>query len=173
MNPIVSIIMGSDSDLQVMAKAAKMLEDFGVPYEMSVISAHRTADKMCEYAKGAKARGIKVIIAGAGWAAALPSMVAAMTTLPVIGVPIYSKYFGGQDALYSTVMTPPGVPVATVAIDGAANAALLAIRMLGIEDDGLTEKIAAYSDQMRETVEKKAAKLEEVKYEAYLADQKK
>ena len=99
MNPIVSIIMGSDSDLQVMAKAAKMLEDFGVPYEMSVISAHRTADKMCEYAKGAKARGIKVIIAGAGWAAALPSMVAAMTTLPVIGVPIYSKYFGGQDAL--------------------------------------------------------------------------
>ena len=169
MKPVIGIIMGSDSDLSVMQKAAKMLDDFGVPYEMTIISAHRTPDKMIEYTRSAKERGLKVLIAGAGWAAALPGMVAALTTLPVIGVPLHSKYFGGQDALYSIVMTPTGVPVATVAIDGAANAALLAMKILAVSDEALSEKLAAYSNQMKESVEKKAAKLEELKYEGYLA----
>ncbi len=169
MKPVIGIVMGSDSDLSVMQKAAKTLDDFGVPYEMTIISAHRTPDKMIEYTRSAKERGLKVLIAGAGWAAALPGMIAALTTLPVIGVPLHSKYFGGQDALYSIVMTPPGVPVATVAIDGAANAALLAMKILAVSDEALSEKLAAYSDQMRTSVEKKAEKLEEIKYEAYLA----
>ncbi len=169
MKPVIGIVMGSDSDLSVMQKAAKTLDDFGVPYEMTIISAHRTPDKMIEYTRSAKERGLKVLIAGAGWAAALPGMIAALTTLPVIGVPLHSKYFGGQDALYSIVMTPPGVPVATVAIDGAANAALLAMKILAVSDEALSEKLAAYSDQMRASVEKKAEKLEEIKYEAYLA----
>ena len=169
----VLVVMGSDSDLKVMEKCVDRLKSFAIPAEVRICSAHRTPAAEEQLAKNAAAEGFGVIIAAAGKAAHLGGVLAAYTTLPVIGVPIYSEYFGGQDALYSTVMTPPGVPVATVAIDGAANAALLAIRMLGIEDDGLTEKIAAYSDQMRETVEKKAAKLEEVKYEAYLADQKK
>lgn len=168
--PLVSIVMGSDSDLSVMAKAAKTLEDFGVAYEITVISAHRTADEMYEYAKTAKERGIKAIIAGAGWAAALPGMIAALTTLPVIGVPLSSKYFGGQDALYSIVMTPPGVPVATVAIDGAQNAALLAIKILGTNDEALSEKLADYSANMTKTVQAKSAKLKEIGYEAYLKD---
>jgi len=168
MKPVVGIVMGSDSDLPVMQKAAKTLEDFGVPYELTIISAHRTPDKMVEYARSARERGLKVIISGAGWAAALPGMVAALTTLPVIGVPLHSKYFGGQDALYSIVMTPPGVPVATVAIDGAANAALLAVKMLAISDEGLSEKLAAYSDKMRKGVEQKAEKVETIGYEAYL-----
>ena len=169
MKPVIGIVMGSDSDLSVMQKAAKTLDDFGVPYEMTIISAHRTPDKMIEYTRSAKERGLKVLIAGAGWAAALPGMIAALTTLPVIGVPLHSKYFGGQDALYSIVMTPPGVPVATVAIDGAANAARLAMKILAVSDEALSEKLAAYSDQMRASVEKKAEKLEEIKYEAYLA----
>ena len=169
MKPVIGIVMGSDSDLTVMQKAAKTLDDFGVPYEMTIISAHRTPDKMIEYTRSAKERGLKVLIAGAGWAAALPGMIAALTTLPVIGVPLHSKYFGGQDALYSIVMTPPGVPVATVAIDGAANAALLAMKILAVSDEALSEKLAAYSDQMRTSVEKKAEQLEEIKYEAYLA----
>ena len=168
MKPVIGIVMGSDSDLAVMQKAAKTLEDFGVPYELTIISAHRTPDKMVEYARSAKERGLKVIISGAGWAAALPGMLAALTTLPVIGVPLHSKYYGGQDALYSIVMTPPGVPVATVAIDGAANAALLAIKMLAIGDEELSEKLAAYSENMKTSVEKKAEKIEEIKYEEYL-----
>lgn len=170
MKPVVGIVMGSDSDLPVMQKAAKTLEEFGVPYELTIISAHRTPDKMMEYAKSARERGLKVIISGAGWAAALPGMIAAMTTLPVIGVPLHSKYFGGQDALYSIVMTPPGVPVATVAIDGAPNAALLAVKMLAISDGSLAGKLAAYSDQMRKGVETKAGKVEAVGYEAYLKE---
>ena len=169
MKPVIGIVMGSDSDLSVMQKAAKTLHDFGVPYEMTIISAHRTPDKMIEYTRSPKERGLKVLIAGAGWAAALPGMIAALTTLPVIGVPLHSKYFGGQDALYSIVMTPPGVPVATVAIDGAGKAALLAMKILAVSDEALSEKLAAYSDQMRASVEKKAEKLEEIKYEAYLA----
>lgn len=173
MKPVVGIVMGSDSDLAVMGKAAKTLEEFGVPYELTIISAHRTADKMVEYAKTAKERGLKVIISGAGWAAALPGMVAALTTLPVIGVPLSSKYFGGQDALYSIVMTPPGVPVATVAVDGAANAALLAVKILGANDDELTKKLADYSDNMRKSVEAKAQKVETIGYQAYLDEKNK
>jgi 5-(carboxyamino)imidazole ribonucleotide mutase len=170
MKPLVSIVMGSDSDLPVMAKAAKTLEDFGVPYEMTIISAHRTPDAMYEYARSARKNGIKAIIAGAGWAAALPGMIAAMTTVPVIGVPIYSKALSGIDALYSIVMTPPGVPVATVAIDGAANAALLAMKIIATNDDALADKLQAYSDGMKDKVEKKAEKIKEVKYEQYLKD---
>lgn len=173
MKPLVSIVMGSDSDLPIMAKAAKTLDDFGVPYEMTIISAHRTPDAMYEYARSAREKGVKAIIAGAGWAAALPGMIAAMTTVPVIGVPIYSKALNGIDALYSIVMTPPGVPVATVAIDGAANAALLAMKIIATNDEALADKLQAYSDGMRETVEKKAAKIQEVKYEQYLQDMKK
>lgn len=168
MKPVIGIVMGSDSDLSVMQKASKTLDDFGVPYEMTIISAHRTPDQMVTYARSARKRGLKVLIAGAGWAAALPGMVAALTTLPVIGVPLHSKYFGGQDALYSIVMTPPGVPVATVAIDGAVNAALLAMKILAVQDEALSEKLAAYSDNMRESVEKKADKLEQIGYQAYL-----
>lgn len=165
---LVSIVMGSDSDLSVMSKAAKTLEDFGVDYEMTIISAHRTADEMYEYAKAARERGIRVIIAGAGWAAALPGMIAALTTLPVIGVPLSSRYFGGQDALYSIVMTPPGVPVATVAIDGAQNAALLALKILGTGEEEISKKLAKYNADMTAGVEAKAAKLKEIGYKAYL-----
>ena len=168
--PLVSIVMGSDSDLPVMAKAAKMLDDFDVPYEMTIISAHRTPDAMYEYARSAREKGLKAIIAGAGWAAALPGMIAAMTTVPVIGVPIYSKALSGVDALYSIVMTPPGVVVATVAIDGAANGALLAMKIIAANDDALADKLQAYSDGMKEKVEKKAEKLQDVKYEQYLKD---
>lgn len=165
--PVIGIIMGSDSDLQIMQKAAKTLDDFGIAYEMTIISAHRTPERMIEYTRSAKERGIKVLITGAGWAAALPGMVAALTTLPVIGVPLSSKYFGGMDALYSIVMTPPGVPVATVAIDGAQNAALLAMKILAVSDDALAEKLRAYSDDMRNKVEAKSEKLEQVGYQAY------
>ena len=171
--PVVGIIMGSDSDLSVMQKAAKTLDDFGVPYDMTIISAHRTPDKMMEYTRAAKENGIKVLITGAGWAAALPGMVAALTTLPVIGVPLSSKYFGGQDALYSIVMTPPGVPVATVAVDGAQNAALLALKILAVSDEELSKKLEAYSDNMRVTVEKKAEKLGNIGYQAYLEEKNK
>ena len=173
MKPLVRIVMGSDSDLPVMAKAAKTLDDFGVPYEMTVISAHRTPDAMYEYARSAREAGVKAIIAGAGWAAALPGMVAALTTLPVIGVPLSSKYFGGMDALYSVVITPPGVPVATVAVDGAQNAALLALKILAVSDEALGEKLAAYSENMKDTVEAKAEKVETIGYQAYLEQMKK
>ena len=125
----VGIIMGSDSDLPVMSNAAKMLDDLGVEYELTIVSAHRTPDKLVEYAKTAKERGLKVIIAGAGGAAHLPGMVASMTTLPVVGVPVQTKALGGVDSLYSIVQMPPGIPVATVAINGALNAGLLAAKI--------------------------------------------
>ncbi len=166
--PVIGIIMGSDSDLSIMKKAAEALDEFNVPYEMTIISAHRTPDKMIEYTRSAKERGIKVLIAGAGWAAALPGMVAALTPLPVIGVPLSSKYFGGMDALYSVVMTPPGVPVATVAVDGAKNSALLAMKIIAVNDEELSKKLVAYSENMKDSVEKKAEKLENLKYKAYL-----
>lgn len=170
---VVGIIMGSDSDLAIMQKAAKTLDEFGIAYELTIISAHRTPDKMIEYTRSAKERGIKVLITGAGWAAALPGMVAALTTLPVIGVPLSSKYFGGMDALYSVVMTPPGVPVATVAVDGAQNAALLALKILAVSDEALSEKLADYSENMKNTVEAKAEKVETIGYQAYLEQMKK
>jgi 5-(carboxyamino)imidazole ribonucleotide mutase len=168
--PVIGIIMGSDSDLSIMKKAAETLDEFNVPYEMTIISAHRTPDKMIEYTRSAKERGLKVLIAGAGWAAALPGMVAALTPLPVIGVPLSSKYFGGMDALYSIVMTPPGVPVATVAVDGAKNSALLAMKILAVENEELSKKLVDYSEEMRVSVEGKSEKLQSIKYKAYLEE---
>ena len=134
MSPIVSIIMGSTSDLPVMEKAAQLLNDMHVPFEINALSAHRTPEAVEAFAKGAQARGIKVIIAAAGMAAALPGVIAANTTLPVIGVPIKGSVLDGVDALYSIIQMPPGIPVATVAINGAMNAAILAIQMLALSD---------------------------------------
>ena len=165
--PVVGIVMGSDSDLPVMSKAAAILEEFGVPYEMRVISAHREPDVFFEYAKGAEARGLKVIIAGAGMAAPLPGMCAALFPLPVIGVPLYSKTLGGEDSLYSILQMPSGIPVATVAIDGTKNAALLAVRMLAISNSELLEKLKAYAGKQCEAVQKKDARLQEVGYKEY------
>ncbi len=162
--------MGSDSDLPVMSKAAEMLDKLGVAYELTVVSAHRTPDRLYEYAKTARERGIRVIIAGAGGAAHLPGMTAAMTTLPVIGVPVQTRALGGVDSLYSIVQMPPGIPVATVAINGALNAGLLAAKILAATDDALSEKVAAYAKELEDMVEEKAAKLEDIKYKAYLKD---
>jgi phosphoribosylaminoimidazole carboxylase PurE protein len=150
--PIVGIIMGSKSDLEVMRPAADALSEFGVPFEMSVVSAHRTPIAMVEYAQSARERGLKVIIAGAGGAAHLPGMVASLTTLPVIGVPVPTKHLGGQDSLYSIVQMPAGIPVATVAIGNSRNAGLLAIRMLSISDEGLSGKLTELEGRMRELV---------------------
>lgn len=166
----VSIVMGSDSDLQIMSQAAKTLEEFGVEYEMKIISAHRMPDIFVDYAKTAKDRGVSVIIAGAGGAAHLPGMCAALFPLPVIGVPIHTKSLGGVDSLYSIVQMPSGIPVATVAINGAKNAALLALKMLAITDSGLLEKLNAYSESMKDSVAAKCEKLEGCGYEKYLSD---
>lgn len=155
MPPLVGIIMGSDSDWPTMKDAADMCEKFGVTYEKRVVSAHRTPDLMAEYAKSARSRGIKVIIAGAGGAAHLPGMTAAYTTLPVIGVPIKSSTLSGIDSLYSIVQMPKGVPVATVAIGNGANAGLLALQMLSIEDTTLASALDGYRLQMAdESIEK-------------------
>lgn len=160
--------MGSDSDLEIMSKAAKMLEDFGIEYEMKVISAHREPDVFVDYAKSAEDRGIQVIIAGAGGAAHLPGMCAAMFPLPVIGVPIHTKSLGGVDSLYSIVQMPSGIPVATVAINGAANAAILAAKMLSISDLELRKKLADYKEDLKDQVVAKDQKLTELGYAAYL-----
>lgn len=164
----VGILMGSDSDLEIMSKAAKMLEDFGIDYEMNVISAHREPDVFVEYAKTAKDRGIDVIIAGAGGAAHLPGMCAAIFPLPVIGVPIHTKSLGGVDSLYSIVQMPSGIPVATVDINGAANAAILAAKMLSISDTALQDKLAAYKEGLKDQVVAKDEKLNKLGYAAYL-----
>lgn len=166
----VGIIMGSDSDLKVMSKAAAMLEELEIDYEMTIISAHREPDELIEWTRGAQERGMKVMIAGAGMAAALPGMCAALFTLPVIGVPLSGKNLDGMDAVFSIMQMPPGVPVATVAIDGAKNAALLAAKILATSDDEILEKLKAYSKNMKEQVVAKAAKLDEVGYKAYLED---
>ena len=163
----VGILMGSDSDLEIMSKAAKMLEDFGIDYEMNVISAHREPDVFVEYAKTAKDRGIDVIIAGAGGAAHLPGMCAAIFPLPVIGVPIHTKSLGGVDSLYSIVQMPSGIPVATVAINGGANAGLLAAKILATSDPELLDRLKAYSQELKEQVEAKDARLQEVGHKAY------
>ena len=165
LNMFFMVVMGSRSDLPCMEKTIEMLKEFKISYEVRAISAHRTPQAVLKMAEQAKDNGVKVIIAGAGGAAHLAGVIASSTTLPVIGVPLHSKYFGGQDALYSIVMTPPGVPVATVAIDGAVNAALLAMKMLAIGDEELSEKLAAYGENMKTSVEKKA---EKIKYEEYL-----
>lgn len=164
----VSIVMGSDSDLPVMSKAAKMLEEFGISYEIRVISAHREPDVFVDYARSAEERGIEVIIAGAGGAAHLPGMCAAIFNLPVIGVPVHTKSLGGVDSLYSIVQMPSGIPVATVAIDGAANAAILAAKMLSIQDKKLRVKLAEYKEKLKKQVEAKDAKLGKEGYEEYL-----
>lgn len=168
MKPAVGIVMGSDSDLPIMAKAAEFLEKIGLEYELTVISAHRTPDKFLQYMRSAKERGLKVIIGGAGGAAHLPGMAAALTTLPVIGVPIETKALGGLDSLYSIVQMPSGIPVATVAINGATNAAILAAKILAVSDEELSAKLEQYSKGMAEQVEAKAEKIEKIKYKAYL-----
>ncbi len=168
MSAAVGIIMGSDSDLPVMAKAAEILDQLQVPYECTVVSAHRTPDRMYQYAKTAKERGIKVIIAGAGGAAHLPGMTAAMTTLPVIGVPVQTKTMSGLDSLHSIVQMPPGIPVATVAINGAQNAGLLAAKIIAVSDEALSVRLQQYADSLETMVEQKAARLEAEGYAAYL-----
>ena len=146
MAKVVAIIMGSDSDLSVMSESAKTLDEFGVEYELTVVSAHRTPLKMYEFAKSAKEKGLKVIIAAAGGAAHLPGMTASMTTLPVIGVPIKSKTLDGVDSFLSISQMPPGVPVATMAINGAKNAALMAVEILAVTDSGLSKKLEEYKE---------------------------
>ena len=158
--------MGSDSDLKVMSKAAVMLEELGIEYEMTIISAHREPDELIEWTRGAEDRGIKVMIAGAGMAAALPGMCAALFALPVIGVPLSGKNLDGMDAVFSIMQMPPGVPVA---IDGAKNAAILAAKILAASDEELLNKLKAYTAEQKEAVKAKAAKLDSIGYEAYLA----
>ena len=165
--PIISIVMGSDSDLPVMKKAAAILDEFQVSYEMRIISAHREPDVFFEYAKTAEERGVKVIIAGAGMAAHLPGMCAALFPLPVIGIPMHTTSLGGRDSLYSIVQMPGGIPVATVAIGGGANAALLALKILAVSDDALKERLKEYSLKMKEQVEAKDAHLAQVGWESY------
>ena len=156
----VGIIMGSDSDLPVMQNAAAFLDEMGIPYEMTIVSAHRTPDRMYTYAKTAKERGIGVIIAGAGGSAHLPGMTASLTALPVIGVPVKSKALKGQDSLLSIVQMPPGIPVATMAIDGAKNAGIMAASILGVYDEEIYQKVAQYKQDLCDMIEKKAKKLE-------------
>ncbi|MFW5832434.1 MAG: 5-(carboxyamino)imidazole ribonucleotide mutase [Prolixibacteraceae bacterium] len=159
----VSIIMGSTSDLDVMSKAAKLLEDLEIPFEMNALSAHRTPDEVEKFAKGAKNRGIKVIIAGAGMAAHLPGVIAAMTPLPVIGVPINAS-LSGFDSIMSIVQMPPGIPVATVAVNGAMNAAILAVQMMATGDQQLMQKMEGYKEGLKQKIVKANQELSEVKY---------
>lgn len=164
----VGIVMGSDSDLPIMSKAAEILDKFGIEYDMTVISAHRMPDIFFDYAKSAESKGYKVIIAGAGGAAHLPGMAAAIFPLPVIGVPIHTKSLGGVDSLYSIVQMPGGIPVATVAINGGLNAGLLAVKMLATSDAELLGKLKEYSASLKDGVVAKAEKLEKIGYEEYL-----
>ena len=166
----VGIVMGSDSDMPVMAKAADILEELGISYEMVIISAHREPDVFFEYAKNAEEKGFKVIIAGAGKAAHLPGMCAAIFPMPVIGVPMKTSDLGGVDSLYSIVQMPSGIPVATVAIGGGQNAGILAAKILATSDEELLKRLKDYSRRLRESVQKKDAKLQEVGYRNYLDD---
>ncbi len=169
----VGILMGSDSDLKIMSEAAKVLEELEIEYEMTIISAHRMPDIFFDYAKTALDRGITCIIAGAGGAAHLPGMAAAMFPLPVIGVPIMTKALGGVDSLYSIVQMPSGIPVATVAINGAKNAALLAAKIIATNDQELLKKLQAYAEDMKEQVVEKAEKLDKLGYAGYLKQMRK
>ena len=164
MTPLVSIIMGSTSDLPVMEKACKFLDEMQVPFEVNALSAHRTPDAVEEFACGAKDRGIKVIIAGAGMAAAVPGVIAASTTVPVIGVPIKGM-LDGLDAMLSIIQMPPGIPVATVGVNGAQNAAILAVEMMALADDALAARLADYKSGLKEKIEKANRDLAEVKYQ--------
>ena len=174
----VGIVMGSDSDMPVMSKAADMLEKFGIEYEMTIISAHRepdvffeyaktAPDVFFEYAKTAEEKGFKVIIAGAGMAAHLPGMCAAIFPMPVIGIPMHTTSLGGRDSLYSIVQMPSGIPVATVAINGGANAAILAAKILATSDEALLQKLKDYKEELKDQVVAKDAKLQEVGYKNY------
>ena len=163
----VGIVMGSDSDMPVMAKAADVLEQLGIAYEMTIISAHREPDVFFEYAKSAEEKGFKVIIAGAGMAAHLPGMCAALFPMPVIGIPMHTTSLGGRDSLYSIVQMPSGIPVATVAIGGGVNAALLAAKILAVSDGELLQKLKDYSRELKEQVQAKDAKLKEAGYKNY------
>lgn len=167
---IVGIIMGSDSDLPVMSAAVAICEEFGIAYEVDIVSAHRTPAKLVEYASSAEKRGLKVIIAGAGGAAHLPGMVASETPLPVIGVPVRSSSLDGMDSLLSIVQMPGGVPVATVAINGAKNAGLLAAQMIGTGDKALRKKVTSYKENMKQEVERKSEKLQKLEYKKYLKE---
>ena len=170
MTALVGIILGSDSDLPLMKDAVKMLEKFAIPYEVTISSAHRAPEKTAEYAKTAESRGLKVLIAAAGLAAHLPGVVAAHTILPVIGVPIKSGALDGVDALYSIVQMPPGIPVASVGINGAKNAAILAAQMLSVSDDEIREKLHQFKADLAKEVELKDANLKELGVEGYLAN---
>ena len=163
MEPKVSIIMGSTSDLDVMAKAAKLLDEFEIPFEMNALSAHRTPEEVEKFAKGAKDKGIKVIIAGAGMAAHLPGVIAAMTPIPVIGVPINAS-LSGFDSILAILQMPPGIPVATVAVNGAMNAAILAVQMMATGDEVLMQKLTDYKEGLKQKIVKANRELSEVKY---------
>lgn len=160
--------MGSDSDLSVMQEASKLLEEFGIDYEINVVSAHRTPNWMFQYASSAVKKGLKVIIAGAGGSAHLPGMTASITTLPVIGVPIKTKSLDGLDSLLSIAQMPPGIPVATVGINGAKNAALLAIQILATSDKKLDSKLTDYRSKLKDSVLEKTEKLKKIGYKEYL-----
>ncbi|MBN3948637.1 MAG: 5-(carboxyamino)imidazole ribonucleotide mutase [Nostoc sp. NMS7] len=168
MTPLVGIIMGSDSDLPTMKDAIAVCEEFGVESEVAIVSAHRTPERMVQYAQFAHQRGIKVIIAGAGGAAHLPGMVASLTPLPVIGVPVPTRNLQGVDSLYSILQMPVGIPVATVAIGNAKNAGLLAVQILATQQPELLEKVQQYRQTLSESVIAKQAKLEQLGYEQYL-----
>lgn len=163
----VAIVMGSDSDMPIMKKAAEFLDQMGIDFEMTIISAHREPDIFFEWAKGAKDRGVKVIIAGAGKAAHLQGMCAALFPMPVIGIPMKTSDLGGVDSLYSIVQMPSGIPVATVAINGGLNAGILAAKILATSDEKLLEKLEAYSEEMKQSVVEKAEKLDKVGYKDY------
>ena len=164
----VGIVMGSDSDMPIMSKAADVLEELGIDFEMTIISAHREPEEFFQYAKTAEERGYKVIIAGAGKAAHLPGMCAAIFPMPVIGIPMKTSDLGGVDSLYSMVQMPSGIPVATVAINGAANAGILAAKILATSDADLLARLKAYSAKLKDQVVAKADKLEEIGYKEYL-----
>lgn len=163
----VGIVMGSDSDMPVMAKAADVLTELGISFEMKIISAHREPDVFFEYAKTAEEKGFKVIIAGAGMAAHLPGMCAAIFPMPVIGIPMHTTSLGGRDSLYSIVQMPSGIPVATVAINGGANAGLLAAKILATSDEALLKKLKEYSQNLKESVQQKDERLAQVGYKNY------
>ncbi len=166
MKPIVSIIMGSTSDLPVMEEAAKLLNDFEIPFEMQALSAHRTPEKVAEYAKTASKRGIKVFIAGAGGAAHLPGVIAAFTTIPVIGVPVKASIsIDGWDSILSILQMPPGIPVATVSLNGAKNAGILAVQILGTADNKIKEKMKAYKEGMKEKIVKANGELKKINFD--------
>lgn len=169
----VGIVMGSDSDMPVMAQAADILEKLGVDFEMTIISAHRAPDILFQYAKSLEENGVKVLIAGAGKAAHLPGVCAGLTPLPVIGIPMKTSDLGGVDSLYSIVQMPSGIPVATVAINGGTNAGILAAKILAVSDPELMERVKAYTASLKDSVVEKTEKLDQIGYKEYLAQMKK